>query len=146
MANFSHGRADVSQADDAQRLACQFWQGSVPVAEVGFAAPDALARSFGVVGHVVGDVEDVGKHHLRHRVGAVGGYVGDDDAMLASCHNVDDVESCSQYADILQAWKLAEQYIVESHLVGEDDLSLFGPFHDFLACGAGIYGQFAKLF
>lgn len=37
---------------------------------------------FGVVLHLLGDVQNVGKDHLGNRVGAIGRDVGDDDAMF----------------------------------------------------------------
>ena len=58
--------AGLSQADDTDLLAAQFNERSVPEAEVGIAAPTALAHFVGVVLHLLGYVEDVRKDHLGY--------------------------------------------------------------------------------
>ena len=67
-------------ADDSQFLPVQFHQVGIPVAEVGIVRPTPVTVGIGIMAYTLGDVQYMRKDHLGNGSGAVGRYVGDNDA------------------------------------------------------------------
>ena len=129
--------SDVAQTNDAEGLATELGQRTVPEAEVGAGAPPALAYLPRIVLSVVGYGQQVGKHHLRHAVRAVGRHVGDDDAPLAGCRYVDDVVARGQHADVFQPRQSLHFLTSQAHLVGQHDVGIEAA-RDGIGCSGAV--------
>ena len=92
----------VSQADDSQLLPVQFHQIGIPIAEVGIICPTPVTVGIGIMAYTLGDVQYMRKDHLGNGSGAVGRYVGDNDAPRFRSLDVHNIISCSQHADVFQ--------------------------------------------
>ena len=134
----------MPQSHDAEGLACQLCDGGVPIAEVGAGAPAAFAVEGCIVLRAVRDGEQMGKHHLGHALRAVGGNVGDDDAMLAGSLHVHHVIARRQHADIFQQRQLLDLLPPQAHLVRQHHLRLLRPQDGLLGLRAVIDRHCAK--
>ena len=141
-----HFLADMPKPDYSNRLASQLRQLGVPIAKVGIAAPAPLAVGLGIVGHTVGYVQNVGKHHLGHTVSTVCRDIGDAHTVLLGSLNVNHIVSCGQHPDILQVWQLAHCIGVDYHLVGKQGVGILAPFQQLIGRGARIYHHLAHHF
>ena len=137
--------AGVAQADDTHLLAGQFDERCVPEAEVGTVGPAAFVYFFGVVLHLLGNVQQVGKDHLGHGVGTVGGNVGNGDATFFGGSSIYDVVSGSHHTDVFQLGQGGHVFGCNDHFVGEKYVGTFGAFHYFCGGGTVIDDTFAQL-
>ena len=124
------GAADGAVADDAERLAVEFGDGVVPVAEVGAAGPAAFVDPGAVRFDVVRVREDVGEDHLGDGGRAVGGDVAHGDAALARGVEVHGVHAGGEQADVAALGELGDHGGAQDGLVGDDDLGVAGAFDD----------------
>ena len=106
--------------------------------------PAAPVHLFGVVLHLLGDVQDVGKDHLGYGVGAVGGNIGDDDSAFFGGSGVYDVVSGGQHTDILQFGQCRHVLGGEHGFVGQQDFCTSGAFQYFRRGGAVVDGALAQ--
>ena len=140
-----HALSYMSQADDTHRLARQFTQWFVPIAEVGACAPATVSVLAGELIDVVGHVEQQGDHMLCHAHGAIGWNVGHNHAPLACGHEVDVVVAGGQLADVLQLRELHDELAGETYFVHKHGFSLQRTLHDqFLRCTV-IDGKVSQL-
>ena len=109
----------MSQSYDAQFFALQFDERCVPKAEVFALRPAAFVYFLGVVLHLRGDVEQVGKYHLGHRSCAVCRNVGDDDAPCLGGCDVYNVVARGKHADVFQRRQGGEVLCGNDCLVGQ---------------------------
>ncbi len=124
----SAGRsADPAVTDNPHRQSAQFDQRKIPIAEVGAAAPSPLPHRGGVMAHVPGQLQKQGEGHLRHRLGAVCGHVGNDDPALPRGLHVNDVVARGEHADVSQRRQTCDDVAVKDRLVREDDGGFGGP-------------------
>ena len=65
------GISGVSQSYQTDFLLAQFHQRSVPKTEILVVCPTAFVHFFGVVLHLLSDVQDIRKYHLSNGSGAV---------------------------------------------------------------------------
>ena len=101
--------ADAADAHQAQRQVGQLDQRIVPVAPVVALGPAPCSHGVGVVGHMLREVQDMGKGHLRHR----GRYhrwctFAHVDVLSAGSRYIDDVVAGGQHADELELGQLVE--------------------------------------
>ena len=89
----------------------------------------------------VGDGEQMGKHHLCHTLGAIGWHVGDNDASLAGCLDIDNVIPRSQYPDILETWQLGYLLSANDDFIGQHHIGIGSSCHRFLRACAVIDRQ-----
>ena len=136
--NACHGLAYVSQPHDTHRLACELDNGRVHIGEIGTVAPLAGVHLLAVVLHAVAHVEQVGKHELCHRGGAVGRHVGHRDAVLAGGIDIDHIEASGHHTYIFQLGQRLNLLAVQGHLVGEHRLGIAGAVDDQLGSRAVV--------
>ena len=138
------GKTGVAQAYDTNFLSAQFDEWSVPETEVFACRPASAAHFFGVVLHLLGDIQDVGKDHLGYGVGAVGGNIGDNDAAFFGSGGVYDVVSGSQHTDVFQFGQCRHVLGGEHGFVGQQDFCTSGAFQYFRRGGAVVDGALAQ--
>ena len=119
-----HFAADVAQPDDAECFTMQLYQGCIPIAEVNIFAPSPFAIALCIVSHLVGEIENVGKGHLRHAVGAVGRNIGYDNTLCLSRLNVDRVIARRHHTDIAQSGQLRQDSGREIDFVDEQHFGI----------------------
>ena len=95
-----HGASRTAEANDAHLLVGKFDEWRIPIAEVGVCGPAPCAVLAGIVVYALGDVEQVSHHHLCHRGGAIGGDVGDGDAVATGRLHIDYIVARGLHADI----------------------------------------------
>ena len=95
----------MTEAHDAHGLAGELCQLCIPPAEIGSCGPSSGPVGFRVVLRTVGDGQQMGKHHLRHRCRAVGRDIGHGDAALAGGSRVDHIVARGQHTYIFQPWQ-----------------------------------------
>ena len=94
------------------------------------AAPGAGEHFDGVPTGVVAKLEQQSEGKLGHRCRAIGGDVGDNDALLFGGRDVDNVVTSGQYADVTGLRKLLQGSGRKWRFVGEQDLGTAGAFND----------------
>ena len=99
-----------------------------------------------VVLHAVGDGEQMGEHHLRHRRRAVGGDVGHHNAQLPGRVDVDHVVARGKHAHILQPGQRTQGGAVEHGLVGEHCVGTRGAGKHIGGSRTGIHCEGAERF
>ena len=110
---------DVPQADKAQGLALQLDEGIVPVAPVLAVFPFALIDGFAVMADVVAHLQQQGDGELADGGGAVGGHVGDGDALRPGVDIVHHVVAGGQYGDVFDAGTGVQHLPGDGGLVGQ---------------------------
>ncbi len=138
------GETGVSQAYNAEFFFTQFDEWSVPEAEVFACRPASLMHFFGVVLHLLGDVQNVGKDHLGNRVGAIGRDVGDDDAMFFGSGGVYNVISGGKHTDVLQFGQCSHVFGSEHGFIGQQDFCTGSAFQYFSGSGTVVDATFTQ--
>ena len=98
----------------------------------------------GVVLHPLGDVEDVGKNHLRNGRGAVCRDVGDRDTPFFGSGGINDVVSGGKYADVFQLGQGCDGCCIEHYFVRQQDVCSGSTFKHFGRGGTVVNGTFAQ--
>ena len=81
------------------------------------------------------------KHHLRYTCGAIGRNVANVNSLLTSGTDVNVVESCGQFADVLQSWQRLDDLGGHLYFVCKHDISFFGALYNLISWCAIIHGQ-----
>ena len=123
--------SDIPQSDDSHRLASQFGQLRVPVAEVRILAPSAIAVQLGIVLRAVSYRQQVGKHHLCYAHSAVGRDIGHDNLSRLGSLDVDNIIPCGQHTDVAQPWQVFHHLAADDNLVGQHDVGVGGSRYGF---------------
>ena len=89
--------------------------------------------------------QQVRKHHLRHALRAVGGYVGHDDAPFVGCLDVHHIIARSQHTDIFQPRQLGDDLPIDNDLVGQHHIRIGSPRHRLIGLRAVIHRHLAQL-
>lgn len=98
----------------------------------------------GMVLHLLGDVQDMGKNHLRYRIGAIRRYIGNDNAAFAGCIDINDVISGSHHSDIFQLWQCSHHFGCNDNLIGQHHLGIGGTFKYFFRSSTVVNDTFAQ--
>ena len=114
----------IPHSDNAHSLPLKLSRLSVEKTEIGRRGPPSPAAFVGVVGDVVGHIEQMGDDHLGDAGAAVGRNIGDDDAMGGGVGGVNDVVACGEHADICQLGQLGHDAAVHDNLVSKDNVAV----------------------
>ena len=101
--------------------------------------PAALVHGVAVVGHMVADLQQQRNGKLADGGGAIGGDVGDTDALLPGVVIVDDVIPRGQNRDVLQVRAGVKDRLADGALVGKDNFGVAdAPGDDFVVIGRAV--------
>src|SRR5690348_2297625 len=101
-ADGGHGPSDAAQPYDAKGLPFQFRDRDNKVAEITASYPVAVPDTVCIEVYLVRVAENKGKHKLGHRMGRIGGHVGDCNMPLSGSLYIRHVIAGSHYAYILK--------------------------------------------
>ena len=116
------GLANAAEADNANGLALQLDEGVVPVAPVDAVGPVAGVDGGVVVADVVAHLQQQGDGKLADRGGAVGGHVGDGDALFGGVDVVHHVVAGGQHGNHFHAGAGVDDLFGDGGLVGKHHL------------------------
>ena len=94
--------------------------------------------------HLLGDLQQQGKGHLRHGSRGIAGNVAHRDAVPLCRSDVDDIVARRQNADHFQPGAGIEHRLTDGRFVQKYDLRAANARNDFLRCGAVIDRQFSE--
>ena len=100
----------------------------VPVTEVGSLAPLTVRHACRVDRDPVGQIQDMGKTHLGHGIDAIGGDIGDNDAVFSCRIKIDDIKTGGQDTDIAQMRQLGNDGSIQNRFVGQQYPGTGRPF------------------
>ncbi len=129
------GLADAAKAHNADGLALQLDEGVVPVAPVGAAGPVSGVDGGVVVADVVAHLQQQGDGELAHRGGAIGGDVGDGDALFGGIGVIHHVVAGGQQGDEFNAGAGVNDLFGDGCLVGKDHLRVSDAGDGFVLVG-----------
>ena len=97
--NVRDALSDFAEADNAERLACEFLQRRFPKAKIGAGSPFARVYRIAVYRYGIGESRDKLKDQLCHRARGIGGNITKRYAFLAQIGAVGNVKARGQQRD-----------------------------------------------
>ena len=95
--------------------------------------------------NIVCKLKKKSKNKLRNTIGAVGGDIGDGDAMSACRIHIDNIVAGSLHADITKTGQLDKLLFAQHHLIYKQCIGILGPLNHLIGSSAVIDREFSKL-
>ena len=144
VSNVCHGLSDAPIADHAQRFAGKLCKRIIPETEVTPVRPAALLHGGVVCAHMVAQFQQQRKSVLRHRHGAVGGYVGDHNAALTGGLHIHHIIARRQHAYVANLRAGGKGLRSDRRFVGDNNFRIANAGDDFIRRRVLVYGQIAQ--